>query len=121
VVKEIEGSESKPAGNLIHHPGKLDGVFTGDGQFLWPSISFTIQTRMESPPRGSTIKFQIIFRWIKISEALPVPVVIPIFAYHNAIGQCLGGTGPAGRESERCHPCTAPQAFAENVNRRIST
>ena len=27
VVNEIEGSESKPAINPIHHPGKSDGVF----------------------------------------------------------------------------------------------
>jgi hypothetical protein len=56
VVKEIGSPEPKPADNLIHHPGKLDGVFTGDGRFLWPAISFTIQASwMESPPRGSTI------------------------------------------------------------------
>jgi hypothetical protein len=56
VVKEIEGLEPKPADNLIHHPGKLDGVFTGNGRFLWPAISFTIQTSwMESPPLGSRI------------------------------------------------------------------
>jgi hypothetical protein len=28
VVKEIESPEPKPSGNLIHHPGKLDGVLT---------------------------------------------------------------------------------------------
>jgi hypothetical protein len=56
VVKEIESPEPKPADNLIYHPGKLDGVFTGDGRFLWPEISFTIQASwMESPPRSSTI------------------------------------------------------------------
>jgi hypothetical protein len=56
VVKEIESPEPEPSGNLIHDPGKLDGVFTGDGRFLWPSIYFTIQASwMESSPRGATI------------------------------------------------------------------
>ena len=58
VVKEIENPEPKPAGNLIHHPGKLDGVFTGNRRFLWPAISFTIQASwMESPLCGATITF----------------------------------------------------------------
>jgi hypothetical protein len=34
VVKEIDGPEPTPAGNLIHHPDELDGVFPGDGSFL---------------------------------------------------------------------------------------
>jgi hypothetical protein len=56
VVKEIESPEPNPPSNLIHHPDKLDGVFTGDGRFLWPTILFTIQASwMESPPHGSTI------------------------------------------------------------------
>ena len=34
VVKEIDGLKPTPAGNLIHHPGKLDGVCTGEDHFF---------------------------------------------------------------------------------------
>ena len=34
VVKEIAGWGPTPAVNLIHHPGKLDGVFTGSTSFF---------------------------------------------------------------------------------------
>jgi hypothetical protein len=34
VVKEIDGAKPTVAINLIHHPDKLDGVFTGDRSFF---------------------------------------------------------------------------------------